>query len=93
MPQIFVQSTNERLDYKAEFMDSFQSGEAIQGVPTWSVMPAGPTLDGQVDTVDDSTIFFSGAIDHAVTYRLLCKISTNFSRDFERTLFVRGWDR
>lgn len=81
---------DETLDYTISFADWLDSGVEISGTPTWTISPTGPTLSGQANTANSSSIFVSDATRGRV-YRLSCKIVTDAPtpQTAERTIALR----
>ena len=85
---------DEKLDYScdwATFLDDGGSPSDTISSSSWSITDAGspaPTLSGQVDTTNSSTIFVEGCTLFEV-YRLSNKIVTAQGRTAERTITLR----
>lgn len=77
------------LDFRHDWTDWLTGGETI-ATSTWSVSPAGLTVDSDSATGTTATVYVSGGTAGKV-YRLTNRITTNANpaRTDERTVVVR----
>ena len=81
---------DEKLDFTVDFSDWLDTGVIIDGTPTWTISPTGPTIGDQSNTTTAATIFVSAAT-LSVVYLLSCKIVTDAAtpQTAERSITLR----
>lgn len=92
MTNVFPKDPNAVLDYQWDWSDWLATSETI--VSAVITMPAGLTLDSQVNASTKVTAWFSGGTDGS-GYRIVCHIVTNSvpARQDDRSIYLYGRER
>lgn len=90
MTNVFDKDPNAVLDYQWDWSDWLDEGETITVAVI--TVPAGLTLDSQVDTGATVTAWLSGGTA-GDGYRIICHIETSEGREDDRSIYLRCRER